>query len=394
MLVGVAVSALCLVACKGGRSQDPGGAVSESAANRYLRKAIRSSSEGVILLPSTKAATFYEADLLNAVAQDLRRPAAACFVNRTIQTMTRVRRDGRWIFTNIPEGQFKVRVRLTPEGNVLRADVLESGFVDHDIEPCLLDVIHAAEWPTNSSAVPHYVDVVYWVSLGAQGGATLDEVALRLRKEQVAAGLKAKRCLEGKLPPGSHRVESLSLIDREGNTLVNRVEPFGVDEDAATCVAAALKRIRLAREPESFVRPVAPVLELEVAKDGTLELVDEDWYALVLSEERARRAALRAQLQAEESVAGAKTASDAEPRDAAAAEAPALGAWGNRAMDPPSDAVASPTPVGREGPLDPEVTPEGDLAPESNASPPAASPAPRDPAEAGLKLDLRGHRDD
>src|SRR5690606_9203940 len=71
------------IACDRDRaSRSPEGRVSDSDANRYIRRAIRSSSEGVILLPSQRAEQVYELPRLNEIAQGLRAPAARCFLMR------------------------------------------------------------------------------------------------------------------------------------------------------------------------------------------------------------------------------------------------------------------------------------------------------------------------
>ena len=96
--------------------------------DRYVRRAIRQSNEGVILLPSERAEHIYELTRLNEIAQGLREPAALCFLERAITTMERSN-DERG-YTHVPEGQIKLRARIAPNGKVLRTEVLESGFRD------------------------------------------------------------------------------------------------------------------------------------------------------------------------------------------------------------------------------------------------------------------------
>ncbi len=358
----VGVTALTLVlGCgrygKGGRT--PSGPTSQSEANRYISRAIRSSSEGVILLPSQRAEQVYELPRLNEIAQSLRGPAARCFLMRAIETMERVPDDDRG-FSRVPEGQIKVRVRVAPSGEALRTEVLESGFVDEQMEPCLREMLEDQRWPPNKSGNAHYIDVVYWVSLGMQKGANSEAMASHLRREQVTAGRRAKACLQGRVDSGRYEVGGLNLVDREGATMVNRIETGELPEAIRTCLAAAFREVRLPRDPEAFVRPVSPKVVFEIDGEGTVSVEGEAWLELVELEERARL--------------------DAE-RQALAAEQP---------PKPLIDELPPRRPPEEEGQQDASPDPSNEGA----ASDPATDPAEpaQDPGEGGLRLDLGRRR--
>lgn len=295
------LAVLTLAACREGRgSRSPEGEVSDIEANRFIRRAIRQSSEGVILLPSQRAERFFELPRLNEIAQSLRGPAARCFLSRAIETME-PRTDGERGYDHVPEGQLKARVRISPAGEVLRAEVLESGFADEPMEDCVTEALEAQRWPPNKSGNAHYIDVVYWVSLGMQRGNDTPEAAERLRREQIGAGRRAKACLQGRVDAGRYEVKGLNLVDREGATVANRIDTGDLPEPIRACIAHALREIRLPRDPEAFVRPISPQVAFEVDREGTVSVDGERWLELVETEERARLAAERRALQAEES---------------------------------------------------------------------------------------------
>lgn len=341
---------------RGEESNAPDGPMTQAQADRYVRKAIRSSSEGVILLPSKKAERVYAARRLNEIAQGLRKPAAVCFINRAIETMRREEVDGEPTFVDVPEGQIKIRARISPDGEVLRADVLESGFSDEAIEPCLIEAVERQRWPENQSGHVHHLDVVYWVSLGAQQGLT-PTIRVHLRKSQAAAGIRARQCLEGRVDAGVYQVKGLNLVDREGKTIVNRVDPVNLPQRTAACIAAALKEIGLPQDPAAFIRPIVPVVEFDVQRDGSVKVRDEDWLALIREEEEALRAAKRAELLGAE-------------KDAPAGEVKG---------DPEAKDEADEERKGAE---------KADLPPSDAASPELDKPR-GDPGKGGTKLDLR-----
>lgn len=342
------------------------GPATQEQADRFVRRAIRSSPEGVILLPSKRAERIFELPRLNELAQGIRSPAAACFIRRAIETMKRSPSDERG-YANVPEGQAKIRARISPGGDVVRTEVLESGFADPRMPQCVAGVIEDKRWPPNDSGNNHYVDIVYWVSLGFQPDVGTDAFAEHVRREQATAGVRAKRCLQGRVDAGRYRVEGLNLVDREGVTLTNRLEPVALPDPVRQCIARAFRDIRLPRAPESFVRPISPVAEFEVTRDGTVTLQDEEWLRLVQMEDRARRARKRAEL---------------------------IGETPNVDVDEPD---RSGVDIG-EPPADDAVPATSEASDSAPSIPPSSPPPPRrpaaDPGQGGLRLDLGGRRDD
>ena len=364
LALGVAVGG-CGRSGKGPRTPD--GATSQIEANSYIRRAIRSSSEGWILLPSQRAESLFERPRLYEIAQGMRPQAARCFLARAIETME-PQTDGERGYRDVPEGQLKVRVRLAPSGEVLRTEVLESGFKDAQMGPCLEKVLREQLWPPNRSGNAHYLDAVYWVSLGFQGGLPPDT----LRREQISAGRRAKACLQGRVDSGRYEVAGLNLVSREGATMVNRVEAKTLPDEIRGCIATAMRDIRLPRDPDAFVRPVSPQVTFEVDRDGTITVDGERWLELVELEERAQRAAERAALAEGDEEVDDIYVDTMPPRR-------------------PDSEQAEDTAPTAEGPLE--------LAPEPTPSPDASeptAPAAQDPGKPGLQLDLggRGRGDD
>jgi hypothetical protein len=368
---------LTVAACgRGGKGpRAPDGATTDSEANRYIQRAIRQSSEGVILLPSKRAEQVFELPRLNEIAQGLRGPAAKCFLLRAIETMER-QPSGEVGYANVPEGQMKLRVRVAPSGESLRSEVLESGFVDPQMEPCLREMLDDQRWPPNKSGNTHYIDVVYWVSLGAQKGAGSEAAATHLRREQVTAGRKAKACFQGRVDAGHYEIEGLNLVDREGATMVNRIDTTELPEPIRACLARAFREIRLPRDPDAFVRPVSPVVAFEVGRDGSVAVEGERWLELVELEERARLAAERHKL-----VTPDVTQVDELPARRPVELGPGVTAGG---VDPPSE---SPSSEGTPGEGTPGEPPE-----EPTADPPTGQGPREDPGKGGLRLDLGGRR--
>lgn len=374
LAVALLASAACGRAGQGPRSPD--GATSDSEANRYIQRAIRQSSEGVILLPSKRAEQVFELPRLNEIAQGLRGPAAKCFLLRAIETMER-EPAGELGYTHVPEGQMKLRVRVAPSGESLRSEVLESGFVDPQMEPCLREMLEAQRWPPNKSGNTHYIDVVYWVSLGAQKGAGSEAAATHLRREQVTAGRKAKACLQGRVDAGHYEIEGLNLVDREGATMVNRIDTTELPEPTRACLARAFRDIRLPRDPDAFVRPVSPVVAFDVGRDGTVAVEGERWLELVELEERARLAAERQKLAAPD-----VTQADELPARRPVQLGPGVTAG---SVDPTRGSTEGPPgegPPGEGPPGEPPVEPD----------PPKTEGPREDPGKGGLRLDLGGRR--
>lgn len=379
--LALALGLLATVACvrEGGRR--PQGPTSKMESDRYISRAIRQSSEGVILLPSKKAEQVYELPRLNEIAQGLRSPAARCFLTRAIETMEPDASGDRG-YTNVPEGQIKIRVRIAPSGEAMRTEVLESGFVDEHMEPCLREALEHQRWPTNKSGNAHFVDVIYWVSLGMQKGVGTEEAAMHLRREQVTAGRRAKACLQGRVDTGHYEIRGLNLVDREGATMVNRIDTAELPETIRSCLATAFREIRLPRDPDAFVRPVAPVVAFDIAGDGTVAVDGERWLEMLELEERARLAAERAALTGE--------GEDDELVD----ELPARRPGKAGGIKTGAGLAAGGVDAGSD------ATPDDPPSDEPPADPPPADPpkqpddaAPRqDPGKGGLRLDLGGRR--
>jgi hypothetical protein len=365
---------LALVLVTGGCARRSGdqssieGPVSKEQADRFIKRAILSSPEGVIMLPSRKAEHLFELPRLNEIAQELRAPAAACFIRRAIETMKRSDAEDH-DYEGVPEGQVKIRARIAPAGDVVRVEVLESGFADEDVPQCVTAVIGEKRWPSIRSGNTHFVDIVYWVSLGFQPGVGTEAFEDDLRRQQTMAGIRAKNCLQGRVDAGKYRVEGLNLVDREGNTLTNRIEPVALPEPVRACIVQAFREVRLPREPDAFVRPVSPVVEFEVLRDGTVTVADEEWLRLVQIEDRARRIKERAELTGE--------LSESEQREV------------DRELvdfgEPDFDEIPSELPSATEQAEDSVVD-----DPEPSFEAPPADATRSDPGKGGLRLDLGG----
>lgn len=272
------------------------GRVTQDQADDYLRAAIRQSSEGVVLDPSQQGLDQIERVRLGEIAQELRGPAAVCFLERAIETMEPGTIDGEAGWLAVPEGQIKFRARVAVDGTVLAADVLESGFTDDHMETCVGEVIRKQRFVESRDSFAYFVDVYYWVSLGFFAEAQSEDFAELMRRQQAQAGLRAAGCLRGRVPAGTYAVSGLNLFDREGRTLVNRVERGSLPSDVSACIAGVFKSIRIHAEPDSFVRPAAPKVEFTVAPDGTVGFADQRWLELVELEERAARDKRKAEL--------------------------------------------------------------------------------------------------
>ncbi|WP_434427274.1 hypothetical protein [Nannocystis pusilla] len=348
--------ALLTPACAARKGAPPTGLNSFGQGTRYIQKAVRSSSEGVIILPSKRAENLFDLQRLNEIAQALRPPAAACFVNRAIETMKRGKRDGEEAYLDVPEGQVKIRTRLSPDGEVLRTEVLDTGFKDPEIEPCIMEAIQGRKWIKNRSGVVQYLDVIYWVSLGDGSEDKSPQAKAELRRQQAIAAIRGKGCLERRVGAGTYPVEGLNLVDRDGNTLVSRVEPNSLPQKVQECLSVVLRDIQMPRAPNSFVRPISPQVEYTVATDGTVSFADERWINLILMEEKAAREDRLAEVD--------RGLGIAEPR-ASETEAAAT----------PSESAEAAASAGEE------------------TTPPSEPQAPaQDPGQGGMKLKLGGHR--
>lgn len=272
-----------------------GGPMSRGQADREIRKGIRSSSEGIILMPSRKAESQYDIVRLNELAQALRQPAAMCFIERAIATMERDPSSERG-YRGVPDGQVKLRVRLAPSGEVMRAEVLESGFADPVVPECFTRAVQRTHWPENRSGVMHHVDVIWWVSLGSQAEFESPEFQQHLRRQAAEVSVRAKRCLQGRIGTGAFEIEGLNLVLSDGASITSRVIEDALPETVRGCVARALRDLRLPQRSDAFIRPVSTTLRFVIDEEGDVLAEDEEWLRLVKLEERARRAEQRAAL--------------------------------------------------------------------------------------------------
>jgi hypothetical protein len=375
--LGLALCAGLGLGAVGCKSRTPDSATAtpqtRSGADRYVRRAIRQSNEGVILLPSERAEHIYELTRLNEIAQSLREPAALCFLERAITTMERGSDDAG--DRGVPEGQIKIRVRIAPNGQVLRTEILESGFADPKMAPCLEKAITTRQWPQNDGGVNHYIDLVYWVSLGLQSDVHTAEWKDHVKREGIGAGVRAKPCLVGRAPAGHYKVGALNLVDRDGSTLINRIDGRGLPGDLRQCVARAFRDIRLPRKNDAFVRPVWAEVEMLVKDDGTIEIGGEEWLRRVELEERLRRQQERKDLLGGETGDGSRWAADTSAAPIDDGEPP-------QDDETPKDRI----PVTeRATPKDPDDAAKDTARPKDAVKP--GAPAP-DPGKGGMKLDL------
>ena len=347
----LAFSLVTAAGCKrrNDREGGPSGPMSRLQADAAIARAIRSSNEGVILLPSKKAERVYELPRLNEIAQELRQPAAVCFLAAALQSMERAdEAESGW--AGVPDGQVKIRARVSPSGYVMRTEVLESGFAAVEVPDCVARAVKDKKFPENTTGNTHYLDVIYWVSLGM--AADTKKIASHLRREQTEAAIRAKQCFKGRMPEGGYWVDGLNLVGRDGSTMANRVDQAALPEEVRACVAQALRGIRLPAAPDSFVRPVAPRIRFDVLPEDRIRVKDEEWLRLVKLEERAQREGQRADLLSE--------SGDAVPRGSV-------------------DVSDAPDPG-------PDVSPDVATEPEERTDPAG------DPAQGGLKLDLGGRK--
>jgi hypothetical protein len=335
------------------------GRVSRQQADLYMRDAIRQSSEGVVLEPQQKGLDQIERTRLNEIAQELRRPGAVCFLERAINTMEPGEVDGEQIWTEVPEGQAKFRVRVAIDGTVLSTELLQSGFTDKHMETCLAEAFTKQRFVESRDSFAYFIDVYYWVSLGFFAEAQTESFAALMRRQQAEAGLRAKACLVGRVPEGKYVVTGLNLFDRDGRTVVNRIDRGELPAEVSSCIAAAMKQIHIHPEPEAFIRPAGPRVEFEVLSDGAVRMGDERWLEMVILEEEAQREMRRAELLEQ---TGEASSTDADAPDD----------WVDRGeqLDDPPVELPPPNP---EPPAPGTKTPPDPTA---------------DPTKPGTKLDL------
>jgi hypothetical protein len=369
-VVASVVGALTLGACARDNLAREG-RVSQQQADQYMRDAIRQSSEGVVLEPSQKGLDQIERTRLNEIAQELRRPGAVCFLERAINTMEPGEVDGEQVWVDVPEGQAKFRVRVAIDGTVLSTELLESGFKDKHMETCLADALTKQRFVESRDSFAYFIDVYYWVSLGFFAEAQTESFAVLMRRQTAEASLRARGCLTGRVPAGEYVITGLNLFDRDGKTVVNRIDRGELPPDVSSCIATAFKQIRIHGEPDAFIRPAAPTATFTVASDGLVSMADEHWLEMIELEERAEREMKRAELLDQVGEAGDGSV-DAEVPDG----------WTD--LDGPIDepggsSIPAPAP-GVE--VEPAPAPEPEPAPEPTPKPTG------DPTKPGTKLDL------
>lgn len=292
---------------------------------------------------------------------------ALCFLTRAIETMQPAEVDGEATFTGVPEGQIKMRARIANDGKVLLTEILDSGFTDEWMESCLQKAVEDKRFPQTKTGYNKHIDVVYWVSLGFFASAQSGTFEDHLRREQVRAGQRAKRCLEGRIAPGEYEVHGLSLFDREGQTLAHRLDGQGLPTAAVQCLDSAVKTIEIPREPDAFVRPVMPVLAFSVAENGAIAVRDAKWLELIELEERAQREAKRREL----------TGASGEPIDGPIVPT-APGAGGPAYADPRNQPVDSASSENAESEGESDGDPDADSgAGEDGRAPGALQLRPR-----------------
>ena len=336
-----------------------GGRVTQDQAESYLHAAIRQSSEGIVLDPQQTGLEQIERVRLGEIAQELRGPAAVCFLERAIETMEYGEVDGEEAWVSVPEGQAKIRARVAVDGKVMTTDVIESGFTDDHMEACISEAILKQRFVESRDSFAYYIDVYYWVSLGFFAAAQTTDFAELMRRQQAQAAARATGCLKGRVPPGKYLVVGVNLFDRDGRSLVNRIERGSLPVEVSSCLAGVFKQIRIHAEPDSFVRPAAPEVEFTVADDGTVSFGDARWLELVELEERAARDKRKAEL-----------------------------------LDQPIGADV-PEPDGFEDPGEPDVPPTLEGGDESELPEPSQAPKLRptgDPSQPGTKIDLSPRR--
>jgi hypothetical protein len=343
------------------------GRVSQDQADDYLRAAIRQSSEGVVLDPSQEGLDQIERVRLGEIAQELRGPAAVCFLERAIQTMEAGTIDDEAGWLAVPEGQIKLRARVAVDGTVLTTDVLESGFTDDHMETCVGEVIRTQRFVESRDSFAYFIDVYYWVSLGMFAEAGSESFAEVMRRQCAEAGVRAKACLTGRVPAGEYVVTGLNLFDRDGRTVVNRIDRGELPSEVSSCIATAFKQVHIHSEPDAFVRPGAPKATFTVTNEGVVSMADERWLAMTELEEQAQREMRRAELL--EQTGQAPEGVDAEVPDG----------WTDLDVDP----------IMPDGPIMPVDEPRELSIPAPIDEGPQPQPPPTgDPTKPGTKLDL------
>ncbi len=362
--------------------------ISQMGLDRYLQQAVGQSNEGVVLLSTERSPWELDRARLNEIAQNMRQPLALCFLDRAIVSMKPGKVDGEDGWVNVPDGQARIRARLTPEGKVMRAEVLASAFEDDAMEQCVIKVVEKTRFPEVRRNAQTWIDVVYWVTLGFDSGAQSPAFQEDMRRQQALAASRATRCFEGRAKPGRYTATGLNLVDREGVTLVNRVDSEGLPAPVASCVAQALKGIVVPPDREAFLRPIAPAVSFEVTAQGEVRYGDQEWFELVQLEERAEAEERRRELgyYADDDASAEATAGAGDAEVTVSGVGPAVDDAGAKSSKPDDEH--------REGPRDPKggvvsATDDGNQGKPGENKPGSTK---TNPSASGIKLNL-GSRD-
>ncbi|MGB1700691.1 MAG: hypothetical protein ACPHRO_12095, partial [Nannocystaceae bacterium] len=295
-IVGIAALALSVGCARGPTEAPSGGKNTVGQIDRYLEKAVGLSNEGVVLMPSDAMARETDRTRLNEIAQALRIPFAACFLRRTIEVARVAEVEGAAALQGVPQGQLRLRARLNAAGEVLRAEEMEGTIEDTPLVTCIQEAVEAQEFPSVRSSTLRWLDVVYWVSLGYDRGRDSPERKRFHRRQVAEASRSAKACFQGRVREGRYEVQGVGLVDREGTSLINRIEPNELPPPVNRCVAQVFRGILAHADPESFVRAVIADVVFTVNQEGAVAFADEEWLRLMELE----AAAIRRQRQRDE----------------------------------------------------------------------------------------------
>jgi hypothetical protein len=375
--------------CARGAIEAPtGGRNSVGQIDRYLEKAVGLSNEGVVLMPSDSMARETERTRLNEIAQALRIPFAACFLRKTIEVSKVALIEDNLGLVAVPQGQVRLRARLNGSGKVLRAELMESTIEDDAMIECVQEAVVAQEFPRVRSSTLRWVDVVYWVSLGYDRGRDSPERKVFNRRQVADASRAAKPCLSGRVQRGEYALRGVSLVDREGSSLINRIEPNDLPPPVNRCIAQVFRQIQAPPDPEAFVRAVIADMVFVVGADGAVGYEDEEWLRLTDLEAAAIRRERRAE---EQSPAGGPRPSGAKVIISGVGVSPAPARGFDPAVEGPR-LEGAPNPFGsnaRDSRDEVEGTPQNGESQTGGDGADGADPG-EDPATSGLRLKLGG----
>lgn len=300
---------------------------------------VKGAAEGVTLLPNRQSDVIYSPRRLAEIAQSLREGAAQCFIRQALENV-QIDPSHPGELTGVPEGQLKLRIRLTPGGKAINTEVLDSSFPGDAMPRCFAKLVEAREWPKQATASNQTIEAVYWTGFGEHPEAGTPEFETRVHRQAAEAGDRARACLDERVQPGTYTVQGLNLINSDGVTVASRVLASDLPKPVRECVEGELEPIRL-KASSAFIRPIISEINYTMADDRQVAMADDAWLRLVRLEDQAIRAEM---LSGTEDITLPDATSPAEP-------------------------VASPS--------DGEPEPQG--------------PTSVDPGASGLKLDLTGH---